>query len=404
MEVNQNVYNPRIDALDAAFEGAATDADNMFEDSEKPSYDDIGVVALLSNNGWSVAADETGNMDYVFQWLYIDLEYAEADTSIRYFPYVDDFAQVHDERGFAFILEKFAEDNIDASKIRFNTRVSSISYDENVCDGKVVFCNCCGTKYAAVVTTDDGTEILAQRVITTVSSGVLSSGDVEFSPALKYSAEEYNPYEMGLYIKIFYQFDTRFWDDTEFVYTIREVAKRGQCHHWLDMDSILTGSKIIRCEIVKEAFEELMEKTGPQKGELSDATIMELLDPLRTAYGSANVPDPVAFYYPKQNLDPDFGYGSYANWQIGKTLTEFAKFFGGVELLTPYCDHNGCDSDDEWIMHFSGAATCYAESENLHGAFYSGQRSALNVLRTLGIPGIALDQTPCDQFWRFLDL
>lgn len=381
-----------------AFGDAEKEADDEFENSEQPGFVDNGVIALLSNNGWSVAADSTGNMDYVFQWLYIDFEYAKSDTSVRFFPYLDaDPHFVHDQRGYQNVLKTFKNDNIGDANIRLNTRVSSIDYQQNICDGCVTAGCCGGTEYNAIVRTTDGSEYIAQRVISTVSVGVLNSGDIAFNPAFKYTD---SPYEFTQYIKVFYQFNTKFWDDTPFIYTQRPVGKRGQCHFWHDMDSLITGSAIIRCELMTEAFNALIDPTTKQ---LTAATLDSLLDPLRDAYGSDTVGTPIATYYPKLNLDADFGYGAYANWRIGKTFQTFARYFGGIPNLHNDCDHNGCNAQNEWILHLSGAATCYAQAEFVHGAYFAGQRSARFALDSMGIDGIDTTISECDMYWEELN-
>jgi hypothetical protein len=148
-----------------------------------------------------------------------------------------------------------------------------------------------------------------------------------------------------------------------------------------------------------EAFEALID---PVTKELSSATLDALLDPLRIAYGSENVGTPLDIYYPKLNLDADYGYGAYAYWKIGKTFTDFAKFFGGIEILTPFCDHNGCNQNDDWVLHLSGSATCFRYAELVHGGYYSGIRSAKFVLESLGYENIDAAGNDCDIFWIFL--
>lgn len=392
--VASSTAQARQQAFLSAFNDAERDANNLFSSSENDGFSDTGVVALLSNNGWAVAADSSGNMDYIFQWLYIDFEYAASDTSVRFFPYINDAPlMVVDQRGYQNVLQEFKNANIGDDKFRMNKRVSSIDYDTRICDGQVTACECCGEEFNAIVRTTDGSEYMARRVISTVSAGVLSSGDISFNPGLKYSD---SPYNFAQYIKVFYQFSSKFWDSTQFVYTMKDVANRGQCHHWQDMDSLISGSRILRCELMTEAFLALLDSSTQ---ELSATTLNSLLDPLRLAYGTNTVGTPIATYYPKLNKDADFGYGAYANWKIGKSFTDFAKYFGGINNLAAVCDHNGCNSQGDWILHFSGAASCFEHAEFVHGAFYSGQRSARWVLNSLGVEGVNTDNSECDVSW-----
>ncbi len=65
--------------------------------------------------------------------------------------------------------------------------------------------------------------------------------------------------------------------------------------------------------------------------------------------------------------------------------------------MVQYCNHNGCNSRNEWVLHISGSASCYALNESVDGAFSAGRRSADNVLRSRGIE-IDSDN-PCDQYF-----
>ncbi|CAB9523216.1 Polyamine oxidase [Seminavis robusta] len=375
----------RLDVFLDAFREAEKDADNEFEDTGDSGFVDKGVVGLLNQNGWNVASDSSGNMDYIFQWLFVDFEYAESDTSQRFFPYESgDPYLVTDQRGFEHLVQTYQANNVPSDRIRLNTKVQAINYDVNFCGGP-------GPLYKAIVNTDF-VEYYAQRVINTVSVGVHNSNGIIYRPSLAYPPETTNPYKMAQYIKVFYQFSTKFWDSKQFVYVMRDVSQRGQCHHWQDMDVEIPGSGIIRCELMTEAFEALIDSTTL---ELSAATLDSLLDPLRSAYGTSTVGTPIATYYPKLNLDRDFGYGAYGNWQVGRTFSEFARFFGGVDEFSSRCDHNGCNSLGEWIVQFSGSASCYEHSEFVHGAFFAGQRSARFAMDSLG-KDVDTGKSECD--------
>ena len=381
-----------------AFRRAGDDAEEQWTKNHE-DFNDQGVIKLLADNGWTVGDDALGNLDYIMQWLYIDFEYAQADTSARYFPYsADNPFLVTDDRGYEAVLDDFRNENVPGDRILFNKRVTSINYGESICMEQCLGI-CLGTSYKARVTTEDGTEYIARRVISTVSTGVLEKEYIDFSPSLKYSSASTNPYEMAQYTKIFYQFDNQFWGDTEFVEVALGPGDRGKCHHWQNMELAITGSTIIRCELMTEGFNALLD---PTTQELSEATLLELLDPLRTVYGNATVGTPIDIYYPKINKDQDFGNGAYGNWKIGKSFTDFAKFFGGVTDLTNYCDHNGCNSRGEWILQLSGSASCYDYSEFVHGAFFSGQRSARHALESMGYDGINTDSSGCDTYWNEL--
>ena len=335
-------------------------------------------------------------MDYILQWIYLDFEYAKSDISVRYFPYEGtDPHFVTDDRGFESVINQYQADNVPAENIRLSHRVKSVNYDVSLENEGTTYC-------ALIQTTDEANRVdrdfYGQRVISTVSAGVLNSGDIDFQPAFAYPTTEYNPFEMAQYIKVFYQFNETFWNDTEFVEIMRDVDQRGHCHHWQNMDLFMPGSGLIRCELMTEAFEELID---PNTKELSDETLLELLEPLRIVYGSETVGTPLDMYYPKINLDADYGYGAYSYWKIGYSFTDFAKFVGGVEDLTPYCEHNGCNSNGDWVLFISGSATCYRWSEYVHGGYYAGQRSARFVLESMGYD-VQGSNNQCDIWWNEL--
>ncbi|CAB9498514.1 Polyamine oxidase 1 [Seminavis robusta] len=402
-DANGTVVDPTlVDAehkrFTEAFIAAGVDADEQFT-AEHESFNDRGVLALLEDNGWAVASDTSGNLDAVMQWLYIDYEYAVRDVSTRYFPYeAPNPFLVTDQRGYETLLQHFQGEHIPRDKILLNQRVTSIDYDADVCIQQCIGV-CVGPRYKAIVKTEDGTEYLTQRVILTVSTGVINNDRIDFNPSFQYPHAQYNPYRMAQYVKIFYQFEEPFWGTTEFVEVARNPANRGLCNHWQNMDLAIPGSGIIRCELMTEGFLALID---PVTEELSHATLDSLLDPLRAVYGNETVGAPLDVYYPKINKDVDFGNGAYGAWQIGKSFTDFAKFYGGIDVLTNYCDHNGCNSAGEWILQMSGSASCYDHSEFVHGALFAGQRSARFALESLGYD-VKTDTSECDKWWNELE-
>lgn len=396
--VDPNLVEAELKRFKDAFDQAGKDADEQFS-ANHADFNDRGVLALLADNGWTVASDSTGNLDYIMQWLYIDFEYAVADVSSRYFPYTADNPYlVTDQRGYSTVIDNMKEEHSLSDRILLNKRVTTVDYTQDVCMDKCVGI-CLGPRYKALVKTDDGAEYYGQRVVSTVSTGVLNNDLITFNPPLAYPHEVYSPYYMAQYVKIFYQFDIPFWDGTEFTEVTRGPANRGHCHHWQNMELAIPGSGIIRCELMTEAFLELVDADTQ---ELSASTLDSLLDPLRAAYGPEVVGDPIDVYYPKLNKDVDFGYGAYSAWKIGKTFTDFAKFFGGISELTGYCEHNGCNADDEWVLHLSGSASCYDYSEFVHGGYFSGQRSARHVLASLGYD-VKSGNSGCDAYWNELE-
>ncbi|CAB9521878.1 Polyamine oxidase 1 [Seminavis robusta] len=396
--VDPDIYQDKMDKLMDAWGKAVDDADEQWT-SNHEGYADLGVRYLLQKYGWRVPDDASGNLDFMAEFYMLDWEYAARDTSVRYFPYFDedDYYHITDPRGYEIVPQQYFLNNANRNSLKTNSRVVKIAYNEAIQNN--------GKNYQAVVTAMDGsttcTNYVAQRVISTVSIGVLNHDLIAFDPPLRYPHEKYSPYSMALYVKVFYQFPVKFWDTTEFILTARPVGQRGHCHHWQNMDlpQFMPGSGIIRCEMMTEAFNELKHS---ETNQLTDETLLALLEPLRITYGAATVGTPLAMYYTQNNNNVDFGYGSYANWKIGKTFTDYAHFFGGIPNVVNHCDHNGCSDSGDWVLHFSGAATCYVYAEFVHGAYWAGERDANYVLESLGY-NVKTDKSPCDEDWKWFD-
>ena len=76
---------------------------------------------------------------------------------------------------------------------------------------------------------------------------------------------------------------------------------------------------------------------------------------LRNMFPEANVPDPIAFYYPRWSLEP-WAYGSYSNWPPGTTLEMHQNLRANVGRL-----------------FFAGEATSTEYFGFLQGAWFEGK-------------------------------
>jgi len=91
-----------------------------------------------------------------------------------------------------YLLDKIKSGNGD---IHYNTCVEKIDYSNEVVN----------------IYTRDNKIFKAKKVIVTVSSGVLKSGDIEFIPSLQQHADAIQKHGFGSVIKVLMQFKTRFW-------------------------------------------------------------------------------------------------------------------------------------------------------------------------------------------------
>jgi hypothetical protein len=406
---SQDVHHSVSD-FNPAFQCLNKEGLKFFLPNGRTGSDDL-VVVLQNQCRWK----EATNLDFLAKWIYIDYEFAEESTNmlsfpIRRFAIGPAFFVTEQEGGLESLARRFAEDtfgnSLDASKyIQFSKRVSKINYDldPSTNDG-----------YSALIEANQVNgcptfRYRAKRVVLTTSVGVIASGDIEFIPPLLYA----NPLVMKDYIKIFYQFENKFWDDAQFIVSLQKEGNIGKCHHWQNLDfkskahgarkhtstEFLPGSGILFCTLLTEGLQEL-------GGKLTDDMVQGvLLDPLRRVYGDLVDANLLDSKYHKWNEDQNF-YGSYSNWEPGSNLVDYFKFYGGKfdssEKFIAPCGHHGCNSDDKWILHISGTASCIELWELIKGAIASGERSGHYVLNDIGCGGKGCGtefESPCEDFF-----
>lgn len=96
-----------------------------------------------------------------------------------------------------------------------------------------------------------------------------------------------------------------------------------------------------------------------------DKTKADGLEVLRKMFGKDNVPEPIAFAYPRWTSTP-WAHGSYSNWPPGVTIEEHQNLRANVGN-----------------MYFAGEATSTAYFGFLQGAYYEGQIAANAVAQCL---------------------
>jgi Flavin containing amine oxidoreductase len=179
----------------------------------------------------------------------------------------------------------------------------------------------------------------------------------------------------GQFNKVFYQFATKFWVNRAFIGIIRDVNFRGVCNHWQNVDFNIPGSNILMCTLTNE---------GMEKVTAMSLTSSDLLDPLRSVYGTSTVDTSLReTFFCRYDLDPAAGHGAYSSFTAGYTLDNYYKFYGGLSP-TGFVKGEGYNGLGEWVVFFSGAASCFNYYEFVDGAFFSGQRSARYLLQSLG--------------------
>ncbi|XP_072050014.1 uncharacterized protein [Amphiura filiformis] len=180
-------------------------------------------------------------------------------------------------------------------QVRLNQRVTVVNQTEG---------------YVRAVT-EDGIEYTGNYAIVTSTVGVIQNGGITFDPPLPpWKSEEFCRFQMGTIDPIFLKFETKFWDDTEFI--LHANDRHGYYPAFLNLEAeglhppgtniligFLTGDEAYRAELLTD-----------------DEVKAEILEVLRNMYGDDNVPDPVEFYMSRFATDPLL-YGTFPTWPIG---------------------------------------------------------------------------------------
>mmetsp|Transcript_12724 Transcript_12724/g.14589 ORF Transcript_12724/g.14589 Transcript_12724/m.14589 type:complete len:499 (-) Transcript_12724:9-1505(-) len=350
--------------------------------------DEVGVLTEFIGCGY----DDTNPIDFVFKWLWYDFEYSDNDGSIAgfwdMFKYADNIMPTGK---LEKAIRKYAKRKKIGEIVEFEKRVRKISYG-----------NPQNEKYGVRVLTKDCHVYKAQRVISTVSSGVYNRNLIKFSPSLKYNDNDNNPMKVKQYLKIFYKFDDKFWEDvanqTHYIYTVPSEDPTGVSMNWmnLDVEGLYSGSNILLLTLTEQEFTEIFGR-GYKIKKLNDEILRSLLDPLRNIFGN-KFTEPTKIVHNKYHSQKDFGYGAYSSWDKGYTPYDYYHFWGGYDIgdYIESCDHNGCDKNDKWVLYLSGSAMCLDFHETTHGAWHGGEITAKLMLESMGYDiGIGKYGNPC---------
>ncbi|CAL1696662.1 unnamed protein product [Somion occarium] len=247
-----------------------------------------------------------------------------------------------DQRGFKALIQHEAAEfsGSESSRVLLNSTVSIIEYSAK----------------GVQVTLTDGTKLKANHAICTFSLGVLQHDDVRFIPSLPtWKREAIHSMTMGVFTKIFLQFQQKFWFDTEMgLYADRE---RGRYAVWqsLDHDDFFPGSRLIFVTVTG-SFSKRIEALP------NSAVKAEVLSVLQAMCPNITIPQPIDFYFHHWHSDPLFR-GSYSNWPANFLPEHSANLRANV---------------DERLW-FAGEATSKRYFGFLHGAYYEGEAIGLAV-------------------------
>ena len=266
-----------------------------------------------------------------------------------------------DERGFSIWLKdqavKFLKTN--DTRLLFNTIVTGIEYSDT----------------GVTITNEDGSCVEADYAINTVSLGVLQNDVITFTPDLPdWKQSSIATFTMGTYTKIFYQFNETFWPtDTQF-FLYAHPTTRGYYTVWqsLSTEGFLPGSNILFVTVVDE-------QSYRVEAQDDETTKAEGMAVLRQMFPDIDVPEPIAFTYPRWTQVP-WSYGSYSNWPTGTTLEMHQNLRANVERL-----------------YFAGEATSAEYFGFLHGAWFEGQEAGLKIAGMI-TKDCQNEESGCDEY------
>ena len=202
-------YNGKQEEAFSRYEESIAAANQISDLRQERGQVDLNFRAGLNVAGWRAQTPYEKTAEFFeFDW-----EYAEPPVQSSFVQNVNSFVYnfdgfgdsdnnfVYDKRGFRTIAQGQANDVPEfEKKILYNQTVETISY----------------SKDGVNVTTADGPTVKADFALCTFSIGVLQNTDVVFQPELPdWKKDAIANFHMATYMKIFVQFPSRFWNDTE---------------------------------------------------------------------------------------------------------------------------------------------------------------------------------------------
>ncbi|KAL4917680.1 amine oxidase [Aspergillus aurantiobrunneus] len=351
-ETGYTDYADVLDAYAAARERASEHAGRILNEN----LQDMTARSGLALAGWKPRRDDMAAQ--AVEWWNWDWEgayapetssfvFGVAGENLTFNQFGDRNNLVLDPRGYSAIITGEADTflHLHDPRLRLNTQVTEIEH---------------GTE-GVIVRMADGACISTAYAICTFSVGVLQNNAVEFTPNLpEWKQTAIEKFNMGTYTKIFMQFPRTFWPaDTQF-FLYADPTTRGfyPVFQSLSTEGFLPNSGIIFVTVVDSQAYRVERQSA-------EATKAEILDILRLMFPETEIPDPIAFTYPRWSTEP-WAFGSYSNWPAGTTLQMHQNLRANVDRL--------------W---FAGEATSAQYFGFLHGAWFEGRKAGEHVAALL---------------------
>lgn len=227
----------------------------------------------------------------------------------------------------------------DGLDIRLNRPVTAIRYSDRQ------------------VEVDAGETFIADRVLVTVSLGVLKAGAIRFEPALPQSKRRaIDDLAMGLLNKVWLTFPEVFWKqdkDTDLIQYAGE--QEGRFAEWYNVYKY-SGKPVLLAFNAAEYARELEQQSD-------DAVTEDAMRVLKTLYGD-DIPAPVDVHITRWQADP-FSLGAYSYTPVNGRAEQ------REDLAAPVADR----------VFFAGEATSSDYPATTQGAYLSGLREARRIQR-----------------------
>ena len=338
------------------FAGAHELAEDSVQGRQMNNSPDISVRKGLTVNGWMPTTPEDDWVEWFgFDWCFAETPNVTSlhhSSSIESYSESDDIADIFvtDQRGYVQVVDCLASEFLEEidPRLHLNTSVSKVQWSDD--------CVC-----VEAIENGESRKYCAPYAISTFSIGVLQyfERNGQFDPQLpEKKLDVINTFNMAHFLPIFAEFNNSFWDDVEYIGYVSE--ERGYFSLFQPLDTFLDGDDV---HVLLATFtDEIANRLAHQPIENSTA---ELVQVLRTIYGSENVTEPTNVLIPDWDVDSHF-LGAWTNIPVGVTDETIAQLAEPVGRL-----------------YFSGEATSARSIGFSHGAYMAGIDSANAVIEAI---------------------
>ncbi|XP_064652344.1 lysine-specific histone demethylase 2-like [Lineus longissimus] len=233
--------------------------------------------------------------------------------------------------------------------IEYNTKITSIDY----------------TNDEIVVTSTDGTEHRAEKVLVTVPLAILQKGLLKFKPCLPTEKlKAINGLGAGIIEKVALKFPERFWGDkigeADFFGHITPTGTtRGLFSVFYDLSDRTSGDNVLMTYVSGESVSEIKDKEDSE-------VIAMCMKVLRKLFPKQELPEPSGYFVTHWGQD-EFSMMSYSYVPVGTSGEVY-------DVLSQDIDNK---------LFFAGEATMRHFPQTVTGAYLSGIREGSKILDSL---------------------